>query len=97
MPPTSKILQDVVALVVCADRVHNAKAALQQRLQQHSARVLQRLSKEVTHVIFERRRSQRAGDKSEEEEKISQLYTRLDAVRLSSKIVAHVLDPPRLS
>lgn len=74
------ILQDVVALVVCADRTLNAKEALRNRLQGCGAKVATRLGQDVTHVIFERRRGQRASDKATEEADILNFYRKLDAV-----------------
>ncbi len=83
MAPASKVLQDVVAVVISADALHNAKAALQQRLQQHGAHVPQRLNKDVTHVVFERgARTQRPENKAAEEEKLAKLYKNLDGVSM---------------
>jgi hypothetical protein len=74
------ILQDVIAIIVCSDPIHNAKGALHKRLQSNGARVLARLGKDVTHIIFERRRSQRASDKRNEDEAVIELYRKLDGV-----------------
>ena len=75
-----KALEGVVALVQCSDPIHNARRAITQRLAAHGARVVQRLGKDVTHVVFERRRSHRAGN-SDEDAILSALYRNLDAVR----------------
>jgi len=78
MPST--VLQDVVALVVASDAVHNAKSAITNRLKSNGAKVVTRLSREVSHVVFERKRSQRTADKDEEMAKITDLYNKLEAV-----------------
>jgi len=74
------ILQDVIAIIICSDSIHNAKGAIQKRLQTNGARVVPRLTKDVTHIIFERRRSQRARDKRNEDEAVVELYRKLDGV-----------------
>lgn len=74
------ILQDVIAIIICSDPIHNAKGAILKRLQTNGARVVQRINKDVTHVIFERRRSQRACDKRQEDETVVELYRKLDGV-----------------
>ena len=70
-----------MAVIFCSDPVHNAKSAIQKRLQTHGARTVTRISKEITHIVFERRRSQRASDKKDEEVAILSLYRKLDGVR----------------
>ena len=76
----NNILQDVIALIVCSDPIHNAKGAISTRLQTHGARIVPRLGKDVTHIIFERRRSQRACDKRNEDETVAELYRKLEGV-----------------
>ena len=75
------VLEEVVAWVLAADPVHNAKAAIQERLAQHGARVAARLGREVTHVICERRHSQRPKDKAADEAELLELFKKLDKVR----------------
>lgn len=74
-------LAGAVAWVVSADPVSNAKRAIQARLQQHGARVVQRLSKDVSHVVFERRRVQASSKRAETDSDVVELYNRLDKVR----------------
>jgi hypothetical protein len=81
------ILQDVIAIIVCSDLIHNAKGAVHKRLQANGAKVLPRLTKDVTHVIFERRRSQRACDKRSEDEAVVELYRKLDGVRSDYQLI----------
>lgn len=78
------MFQGVVAYVLCADAVHNAKAAIQARLSQNGAKIASRLSKDVTHVIFERGRGwepQTARQGLDQD--IRDLYARLSKVAYS--------------
>lgn len=75
------VLRDAVVLVLHSDAVHNAKEAIKSRVQANGGRVALRLGKDVTHVVFERRRSQRPADKQAEQAAILDLYHRLDKVR----------------
>lgn len=74
------IMQDVVAYVYCSDAQHNARAAITSRLQDNGAKVVPRLTKEVTHIIFERRRSQRPSDKEAEAADIHEMYRKVELV-----------------
>ena len=67
------------AQVVAADPSYNAKPAIQRTLGQLGARVVSRLSKEVTHVVYERRAPQQRGgrDRAAEQE-LQELYKKVD-------------------
>lgn len=80
----SEPLQDVVALVVCAG-VQNARQALNERLRKSGAKVVQRLTKETTHVIFERTHSKKPSDKQADEAELLELYKKVDKVRRSTR------------
>lgn len=71
-------LEDVVAWIVCADPLSNARAGLAQRLEQSGATVAQRLNKHVTHVVYQRGAAGRVQEKQEE---LAQVFKRLDKVR----------------
>ncbi|RMZ54717.1 hypothetical protein APUTEX25_003095 [Auxenochlorella protothecoides] len=72
------VLEDVVALVCCADAVRNARQAIQARLREHGARVVQRLSKDVSHVVFERKHVPPSAKRAEPDADLLELYTKLD-------------------
>lgn len=76
------VLEDVVALVCCADAVRNARQAIQARLREHGARVVQRLSKDVSHVVFERKHVPPSAKRAEPDADLLELYTKLDKVRV---------------
>ncbi|KFM25523.1 PAB-dependent poly(A)-specific ribonuclease subunit 2 [Auxenochlorella protothecoides] len=81
------VLEDVVALVCCADAVRNARQAIQARLREHGARVVQRLSKDVSHVVFERKHVPPSAKRAEPDADLLELYTKLD------KLVRHIDKP----
>ena len=83
---TSGILVDVVALIRAGDPVHTAKPALTSRLLANGAKVVQRLGREVTHIIYERRHSQRPRDKTADEAELLELYKRLDKARRAAAL-----------
>ena len=96
------MFQGVVAYVLCADAVHNAKAAIQARLSHNGAKVASRLSKDVTHVIYERGRGwepQTARQGLDQD--IRDLYARLSKVIFLVEdirmdfCVANTLNEPR--
>ena len=76
----SNVFDGVMAVVKSTDPLLNSKPAIQSRLIAHGARIIQRLGKDVTHVVFERKRSQRPSDKADEDAFIADLYRKLDAV-----------------
>lgn len=76
----SRVFDGVVALFQPTDPLLNSKAAIQSRLVANGARIMQRIGKDVTHVVLERKRSQRPSDKTEEEAIVAELYRKLDAV-----------------
>jgi len=79
---SSNILQGVVAFIQCSDAVHNAKAAIHDRLKKNGAKVITRITKEVSHVIFERKRYHSAGTKANEDTKVLvTLYKKFKGVR----------------
>lgn len=72
--PTPPLLQ-----VVSADPTYNAKPALMRMLGQLGAKVVKKLSKDVTHVVYERRQAQRASkDHKDSEQDLRELYARVD-------------------
>lgn len=75
------ILEDVVALVQCTDAVANAKAAITARIEKNGGRVAARLGKEVSHIVWERRRSRRPSDKAADEAELMELFRKLEKVR----------------
>jgi hypothetical protein len=75
---SSSLLLDVVA---CIMGVTNAKSAIQARISQYGGRVVARLGKEVSHVIWERRHSKRPSDKAADEAELLQLFLKLEKVR----------------
>lgn len=75
------VLQDVVALVCCADAVRNAKQAIQARLREHGARVVQRLGRDVSHVVFERKHVPASTRGLDADADLLGLYTKLEKVR----------------
>jgi hypothetical protein len=77
----SAVFCDVVALVCATDSLQNAKAALQARLRKHGAKVVQRLSKGITHIVYERRILQH-GHHDQPEPELLDLFRKLDAVSL---------------
>lgn len=79
---TMAALEDVVAWIVCADPLSNARAGLAQRLEQSGAAVASRLSKAVTHVVYQRGAAGRVQEKQEE---LAQVFKRLDKVRRPSR------------
>ncbi|KAL6766685.1 hypothetical protein ACKKBG_A36965 [Auxenochlorella protothecoides x Auxenochlorella symbiontica] len=81
------VLEDVVALVCCADAVRNARQAIQARLREHGARVVQRLSKDVSHVVFERKHVPPSAKRAEPDADLLELYTKLDKFALPPTVV----------
>ena len=77
----NKIFQDCVVLIKSV-QILNAKSAIKNRLERHGARIATKLSSQVTHVVFERRRSQRALDKKNDEDSVSELYKKIESVSL---------------
>lgn len=52
--------------------------------------MLQRLGKDVTHILYERRHSQRPKDKAADEAELLELYKKLDKVGAQVLVRAHV-------
>lgn len=75
-------LDDVVALVVSRPLGPvNTKQVLTERLQSLGAKIAGRLSKEVTHIIFQRQRFADADEHSAEDSDLRALYDRTAKVR----------------
>lgn len=75
-----RVLEDVVALVMCQDPVANAKAAVTTRIEGHGGRVVARLGKDVSHIVWERTRSRRPSDKAADEAQLLELFHKLEKV-----------------
>lgn len=75
-----RVLEDVVALVMCQDPVANAKAAVTARIEGHGGRVVARLGKDVSHIVWERTRSRRPSDKAADEAQLLELFNKLEKV-----------------
>lgn len=74
------VLEDVVALVMCQDPVANAKAAVTTRIEGHGGRVVARLGRDVSHIVWERTRSRRPSDKAADEAQLLELFHKLEKV-----------------
>jgi hypothetical protein len=79
------IFQDVHALVVCGE-YSNAKAAITQRLGAHGAKIVTRLNKDVTHVVYQRRSGHNASAIAEDCDKLRALYRRIDVVSGTTQV-----------
>eukprot|EP00887_Chlorella_sp_A99_P005336 scaffold1.g5336.t1 len=82
------VMADVVCLIRAGDPVHTAKPALTARLLSNGAKVVTRLGREVTHVIYERRHSQRPRDKAADDVELLELYKRLDKLEHPPLVVS---------
>jgi hypothetical protein len=74
------VLDEVVAWVVALDPAHTAKAALPARVEMAGGKVVSRLGREVSHIIWERRHSRRPSDKAADEAELLELFRKLDKV-----------------
>ena len=74
-------LDDVVALIHCPpDPVANARAAIAARIEKHGGKVAARLSKDTSHIIWERRHSRRPSEKAADEADLLELFRKLEKV-----------------
>jgi hypothetical protein len=78
---------DIDLQVVCSDPKYTAKPAIQRTLEQLGARVVQRLTKDVTHIVYERRKAQRGRDRDAEQE-LQELYSRAERLDPRPAIVS---------
>lgn len=93
-------LADVIAWVVCLDSVANAKAAITARIEKHGGKATSRLSKDVSHVVFERRRTRKPAEIAQDEAELLELFKKLDKVgagRNSRQAVAAAVAPALLT
>ncbi|GAB4817885.1 hypothetical protein N2152v2_004931 [Parachlorella kessleri] len=71
------VVAPLTVQVVCYDPKYTAKPALKRTLQELGAKVVERLTKQVTHVVYERRTAQRGKEKDAEQE-LQDLYGKTD-------------------
>ncbi|KAL4430735.1 hypothetical protein ABPG75_005991 [Micractinium tetrahymenae] len=83
-----RVLEDVVALVMCQDPVANAKAAVTARIEGQGGRVVARLGKDVSHIVWERTRSRRPSDKAADEAQLLDLFHKLEKLEYPPVVVS---------